>query len=285
MGKNGYEHVNGRITSDQLGLRWISGITRWDATKAVHTRPHRHPHMEVIFCLRGELSYRIDGHDAVTVGEGTGIVIPRQTTHVLGGGTDSPCERIGLHVDTRSNRSPVHSVFTPADIRAFCRKLSGMAATPFRLDTNLHSAIRELAGFLRREKPLTSSELGFVRCLCCGILFRTVDILSKPLVSPRTQIMDSAVDFIARHYAEDLRLDDLVRCTGYGRTRLFALFKRHTGLSPNEYLVRLRIRKAQELAVRGDSDAAAVAKAVGFHDTSYFKRVYLRYTGTDFPAK
>ena len=97
--------------------------------------------------------------------------------------------------------------------------------------------------------------------------------------------MDSAVDFIARHYAEDLRLDDLVRCTGYGRTRLFALFKRHTGLSPNEYLVRLRIRKAQALAVRGNSNAAAVAKAVGFHDTSYFKKVYLRYTGTDFPAK
>ena len=58
-------------------------------------------------------------------------------------------------------------------------------------------------------------------------------------------------------YAEDFRLDDLVR---------------------------LRIRKARELAVRGDSDAAAVAKAVGFHDTSYFKKVYLRYTGTDFPT-
>lgn len=285
MGKNGYEHVSGSITSDQLGLRWISGITRWDATKAVHTRPHRHPHMEVIFCLRGELSYRIDGRDAVTVGEGTGIVIPRQTTHVLGGGTDSPCERIGLHVDTRSNRSPTHSVFTPSDIRTFCRKLSEMAATPFRLDTNLHSAIRELAGFLKRETQLTSSELGFVRSLCCGILFRTVDILSKPLVSPRTQMMDSAVEFINQHYAENFTIDNLVRFMGYGRTRLFTLFKRHTGLTPNEYLVRLRIRKAQELAGKGHADAADVAKAVGFHDTSYFKKVYLRYTGTAFPAK
>ena len=69
---------------------------------------------------------------------------------------------------------------------------------------------------------------------------------------------------------------------GYGRTRLFTLFKRHTGLTPNEYLVRLRIRKAREMAERGNADAAAVAKAVGFNDTSYFRSVYLRYTGTPF---
>ena len=60
--------------------------------------------------------------------------------------------------------------------------------------------------------------------------------------------------------------------------------ERHTGLTPNEYLVRLRIRKAKELADRGQTDAAQVAKAVGFNDSSYFKRVYLRYTGIPFPA-
>ena len=282
MGKNGYEHVSGQITSDQLGLRWISGITRWNTARAVHTKPHRHPHMELIFCLRGELSYRIDGFGTVTVREGSGIVIPRDTLHILGGGTDAPCERIGLHVDLPSNGHPAHSVFAASDLKAFCKTLSGMAGIPFRLDANLLTTIRELDGHLKRVEPLSSAELGFVRSLCCGILFRTVRILRKPLIAPRTPLMDAAVGFLDRHYAEDIRVEDLIRFMGYGRTRLFTLFRRHTGLTPNEYLVRLRIRKAKELVERGNANAATVAKAVGFNDPAYFKAVYLRYTGNVF---
>lgn len=282
MGRNGYEHVSGRITSDQLGLRWISGITRWDAAKAVHTKPHRHPHMELIFCLRGELSYHIDGCGPVNVCEGSGVVIPRATTHVLGGGTDAPCERIGLHIDQESNKRPRHSVFSPADIKSFCQTLSDMAGRPFHLDSNLQASIRRLSGYLKRTDPPSQAEQGFIRSLCCGILFQSVSILRNPLVAPRTQMMESAVEFINQHYADDFHIDDLIRFVGYGRTRLFTLFKRHTGLTPNEYLVRLRIRKARELAAKGRGSAASIAKAVGFHDTAYFKNVYLRYTGTPF---
>ena len=282
MGKNGYEHVNGRITSDQLGLRWISGITRWDTAKAVHTKPHKHPHMELIFCLRGELSYQIAGHGSVTVCEGSGIVMPRQTIHVLGGGTDSPCERIGLHIDTKSNKHPKHSIFSTSDIKSFCLTLSDMAGIPFRLDSNLQASIRELSGYLKRSDSLSSAEQGLIRSLCCSILFRSVDILRKPLIAPRTQMMDSAVEFLNTHYSEDFHIDDLIRFMGYGRTRLFTLFKRHTGLTPNEYLVRLRIRKAKELVKQGTTDAVTVAKTVGFNDPAYFKIVYLRYTGTVF---
>jgi len=282
MGKNSNEHVNGRITSDQLGLRWISGITRWYTAKAVRAEPHAHPYMEVIFCLRGELCYRIEGYGSVIVSEGSGIVIPRCTTHVLGDGTDAPCERIGLHVDTFSNKHPTHSVFSAADVRSFCKTLSEMAGKVFRLDTNLQTPIRELSAFLKRSEPLTSAEQGFIRSLCSGILFRAVNILRQPLIAPRTQMMESAVEYINQHYGDDFHIEDLIRHMGYGRTRLFTLFKRHTGLTPNGYLVRLRIRKAKELLSEGNTDAVAVSKAVGFNDPTYFRNVYLRYTGTAF---
>ena len=285
MGKNGYDHINGQITSEQLGLRWISGITRWGSANAVQTKPHTHPYMEVIFCLKGELSYRIDGYGPVTVCEGSGVVIPRRTRHFLGGGIDTPCERIGLHISMKSGTTPKHSVFEPSDIRSFCTTISEKAGTPFRLDSHLQSTIRELAGYLKRSEPLSSAEQGFVRILCCDILFRVVSVLRKPLIAPRTQMMDSAVEFLNDHYGEDFRIDDLIRFMGYGRTRLFSLFKRHTGLTPNEYLVRLRIRKAKELVKQGMTDAVTVARSVGFNDPAYFKAVYLRYTGTVFKMK
>ena len=42
------------------------------------------------------------------------------------------------------------------------------------------------------------------------------------------------------NYSKKIDADDLIRHMGYGRTQLYTLFKKHTGLTPNEYLVRLR---------------------------------------------
>ena len=67
---------------------------------------------------------------------------------------------------------------------------------------------------------------------------------------------------------------------GYGRTQLYNLFKKHTGLTPNEYLVRFRIATAQEL-LNQRTPIEDVASAVGFSSLRYFKQVFLKYTGQD----
>ena len=65
MPKSSYEHLSGRLDANDIGLGWLDGITVLESVKAVSTRPHAHMHTEVIFCLKGELSYRI-----ADVGEG-----------------------------------------------------------------------------------------------------------------------------------------------------------------------------------------------------------------------
>ena len=279
MKNDGYENVNGLIDEKAIGLGWISGITRWNTAKAVHMKPHRHPHMEMIFCLRGELSYEIRGHGAVSVCEGAGIVIPKGTVHVLKGGTDSPCERIGLHIITGKAKRRNYAVFAPADLKSFRATLVKMSATPFRLNPTALAAVKELSSFMRKDSEPSSQECGYLRILCCQILYNVVDILRQPLVSPRPVLMDAAVEYLDRHYAEPIQSEDLIRFTGYGKTRLFTLFKQHTGLTPNEYLVRLRIRKAKDLLATGRTDVRKIAKAVGFSSTSYFRAVFLKYTG------
>ena len=67
---------------------------------------------------------------------------------------------------------------------------------------------------------------------------------------------------------------------GYGRTQLFHLFKQHTGLSPNEYLVRFRVKKAKEMLTQTSMSIVAVAKATGFSSVSYFNKVFLKYEGS-----
>ena len=62
-------------------------------------------------------------------------------------------------------------------------------------------------------------------------------------------MMDEAVKFLGSQYSQKMTLDALVLHMGYGRTQLFHLFKQHTGLTPNEYLVRFRIKQAKAMLV------------------------------------
>ena len=279
MKNDGYLNVSHRIGSKDLGLGWLTGITEWRTPRAVQMRPHRHPHIELIFCMRGAMTYKVDGYGSVTIREGCGMVVPTNTDHVLAGGTDAPCERLGLHISRSISTKSRFSVFTPSDFAAFHATLSRMAARPFHLDTRLQSAIKELARLVRIEK-ISPTERGLVRALCCIILFYVADTLSKPLAAPQPQIMDEAVRFLESHYHEKLTSDALVLHMGYGRTQLFHLFKQHTGLSPNAYLVRFRIKKAKEMLMHTDKPVSAIAKTTGFSSVSYFNSVFLKYEGS-----
>ena len=278
MKNDGYLNVSHRINPKDLGLGWLVGITQWMTPKAVAHHTHRHPHIELIFCLKGTMTYKVTKHGSVTIREGCGIVMPANTDHVLAGGTDAPCERLGLHISSSMSSKRRFSVFTPSDFATFHATLSKMAAHPFRLDMRLQSAIKELVRLVRLEKT-SPTERGLVRALCCTILFYVADTLSKPLVAPQPQIMDEAVRFLESHYHEKFTSDALVLHMGYGRTQLFHLFKQHTGLSPNEYLVRFRIKQAKEMLTHTSKTIAAIAKATGFASISYFNSVFLKYEG------
>ena len=273
-------NVSHMIDPKGLGLGWLAGITQWMTPKAVAHHTHRHPNIELMFCLKDTMTYKVAGRGSVTIREGCGIVMPADTDHVLAGGIDAPCERLSLYISRSMPAKHCFSVFTPSDFAAFHATLSNMAAHPFRLDSRLQSAIKELARLVRAEK-ISPQELGLLRALCCTILFYVADILSKPLVTPEPQMMDEAVKFIESHFAEKITSDALVLHMGYGRTQLFHLFKQHTGLSPNEYLVRFRTRRAREMLTRTHMPVAAIAKATGFSSVNYFNSVFLKYEGVN----
>ena len=278
MQKDGYQNISAKLDAKEIGLNWLSGITAWRTSRAVSMDAHQHPHIELLFCLKGNLVYEIDGYGAIAVSEGSGLVIPAHTHHILKDGTDAPCERLGLHVANTISPNRQFGVFTPADFRELHSMLMAKAAFPFRLDTKLLTSVKELAG-LTYNGPKNTICNGFLRALCCTILYRTAETLSKPIIPSSPQMMDEAIHFLEDNYAKKIGIDDLAQRMGYGRTRLFHLFKQHTGLTPNEYLVRYRIKRAKELVSNSSMPLSKIARSTGFSSESYFRSVFLKYTG------
>ncbi len=83
--------------------------------------------------------------------------------------------------------------------------------------------------------------------------------------------------YIQEHLAEDISLTQLARVTGLSPFHFARQFKRSTGLTPHQYVLRQRVERARELLLRGARNIAEVAGAVGFcdqsHLTVHFKRL------------
>lgn len=279
MQNDGYMNTSAKIGPETIGLGWLDGITAWRTSHAVSMSEHRHPHIELLFCFKGNLVYEIEGHGSVTVSEGTGIVIPANTRHVLKDGIDAPCERLGLHIGNRLDRTRKFGVFTPSDYKTIHSRLKSAAARPFMMDAKLLGSLKELAK-LTYGKIDNPAAYGLLRALCCTIIYRTAETLSHPSAAPCPQMMDEAVRFLEENHMRRIGVEDLVRHMGYGRTRLFHLFKQHTGLTPNEYLVRHRVDRAKKLIEDGNLTIPKISAATGFSSESYFRSVFLKYTGT-----
>ncbi|HJO10189.1 MAG TPA: helix-turn-helix transcriptional regulator, partial [Verrucomicrobiota bacterium] len=92
-------------------------------------------------------------------------------------------------------------------------------------------------------------------------------------------IVDTAIDYMRANLSETLSIDQLVKHIGYGRSRFFDLFRANTGMTPNDYMRRLRLEVARRLLVKTSRPVTEIAFEVGFNSSQYFSTVFLQYTG------
>ncbi|WP_410771278.1 AraC family transcriptional regulator [Fontibacillus sp. BL9] len=89
----------------------------------------------------------------------------------------------------------------------------------------------------------------------------------------------SAVRFIDTNYAGMIGQEQLAAEFGLSKYHFLRTFSRYVGLTPNDYLNRVRIERSVELLSRTDWNIEAIASAVGYSSGSYFIKVFRRLTG------
>lgn len=92
--------------------------------------------------------------------------------------------------------------------------------------------------------------------------------------------VNQALQFIYRHYQEDLHLTEIAAVAQTAPTYLSRQFKQETGETLIAFINRYRIKMAQQYLRHRPDSVTDVAFRVGFNDVTYFNRVFKRYTGT-----
>jgi AraC-like DNA-binding protein len=88
-----------------------------------------------------------------------------------------------------------------------------------------------------------------------------------------------APEFVQQHFHEKFPASDIADHCGLSRFQFSRSFHAVFGITFREYLLRFRILAACERLREGALPVTEIAYAVGFHDGSYFARMFRRYTG------
>lgn len=88
-----------------------------------------------------------------------------------------------------------------------------------------------------------------------------------------------APQFVQQHFHEKFPASAIAKFCGLSRFQFSRSFHHVFGITFREYLLRYRIREACIRLAQGTAPVTEIAYAVGFHDGSYFARMFRRYTG------
>jgi AraC family transcriptional activator of pobA len=92
-------------------------------------------------------------------------------------------------------------------------------------------------------------------------------------------IVGSVTRYVEQNYAAPISLRDVAKALGYSPAHLTYSFRRRTGTPVTAWIIRRRISAAQELFSETGARVATACYAVGFNDTCYFTRQFIRHVG------
>ena len=96
---------------------------------------------------------------------------------------------------------------------------------------------------------------------------------------PEPTMITKAKDYIQEHQAEDLSLGQVAKAVNTSTFYFCKVFKKSTGINFTDYVSRVRIEKAKNLALNPNLRISEIAFEVGFQSLTHFNRVFKKITG------
>jgi AraC family transcriptional regulator len=87
-------------------------------------------------------------------------------------------------------------------------------------------------------------------------------------------------EFVHAKIEDELRLSELAQSVGLSTAHFSEMFRKSTGETPHQFVLRLRVERAKEMLRLAESRVLDVAIACGFKTQQHFARVFRQLCGT-----
>jgi AraC-like DNA-binding protein len=157
-----------------------------------------------------------------------------------------------------------------------------------RFENKLHlhkSELREVLELVKRIIEELAEKKTLHEMIVQTLFLHLVALLSRfydrQELPPSDAIMKvgRCLSLMENEYTQPLQLATLAKAVHLSPRSLLRTFKKIMGVSPIDYLIRLRIEKSRELLRDPQFSITQVAFRVGFSDSNYFARQFKKVTG------
>ena len=146
-----------------------------------------------------------------------------------------------------------------------------------------------LSGYRDFEYAVKAIENGVFRYLVKPVnvdeLKETVAIVAKLLdkgeenIEIKPSLMEEAVKYIEKHYTEDVSLNQLAKKYHFEVSHFSRLFKKYTGETYSEYIIKLRIELSKRYLTESELSIEEIAEKVGYNSSKHFRGQFKKCTG------
>ena len=233
------------------------------ATGHLRRRPKGTEQAIFIYCVKGAGWCEMQGLRH-RVEEGDLLVAPPLVPHSYGADERNPWSIRWFHA-------------MGANVPAYLEELGVSAAKPVvRIgeDVQAIALFEEIQEIVERDyAPVDLLHASHALAHLIGLMVRhRHERWHEPL--DNRQKVSAAIAFMRQHLDKPLRVASLGALANLSASHFTALFKEQTGLSPLEYLTRLRMHRACQLLDNTALSVKEVAMQLGYHDQFHFSRMF-----------
>ena len=140
------------------------------------------------------------------------------------------------------------------------------------------------AALIERLNGAAAEELDLdeiARSITHAVVSQACRVGPKPVevtAADRARI-EAAIQLIEARCAAPLSLDDLAASVGQSSFHFLRVFRRATGVTPHQYLIGARLRRAARMLATTERPVTEIAYDAGFEDLSNFVRTFHRVIG------
>lgn len=96
----------------------------------------------------------------------------------------------------------------------------------------------------------------------------------------KNYVVKKIVNYLNENYSSKISLDKIARNMYLSPVYISKIFKEETGESPINYLIKIRLEKARDILISGDSGSIKhIANSVGYDDVYHFSKLFKKYYG------
>lgn len=150
----------------------------------------------------------------------------------------------------------------------------------FAPEPELIILLRTFMNECEADLPGREAQLAAMGQLITHSLIRAaLGVTSRPSAGGARLEIHRAIQHLHDHFAERLTVADLARVAGISPPHFSRLFRKETGHSPLDYLIRVRIQRSRMMLRAGDDSVTTVALSCGFATPSHFADCFRKQCG------